>query len=220
MQSASLSEADIESLCQGGTACTQLLDSLGNQAANAKSLANNNAQAILNGTYVQNMYQSLVDSGVLSPSSAFAIAAGLNPLDVAGATEYAFTSNYLSGSGGRWGGASTRQLNYDVGQSLVGYGYTITRGGGVASEEYIPGAGPGSNGGSYVDITAKPSDGVGPTVRVQTVSTLSNGLTPTPSEAAAAARIQAAYPDDTLILIPKGATASQINQAIQGALGK
>jgi hypothetical protein len=30
-----------------------------------------------------------------------------------------------------------------------------------------------------------------------------DGVTPTPGEAAAAARIQAAFPNDTLILVPK-----------------
>jgi filamentous hemagglutinin len=131
-----------------------------------------------------------------------------------------FTSRYLSGAGGRWGSSDTRLLNYDVGQTLKTSGYNVTEGGGVASEEYIAGGGPGSKGGTYVDITAEPANGVGPTVRVQTVTTLRDGVTPTPSEAAAADRIQAAYPNDKVILIPKGASSSQINQAIQKALGK
>jgi filamentous hemagglutinin len=95
-------------------------------------------------------------------------------------------------------------------------GYTITGGGGIASEEYIPGTGPGTLGGTYVDITAV-SPG-GNTVRVQTVTTQGDGVTPTASEQAAAQRIQSAYPSDTLVLIPKGATQAQVNQAIQNAL--
>jgi filamentous hemagglutinin len=95
-------------------------------------------------------------------------------------------------------------------------GYTITGGGGIASEEYIPGSGPGTSGGTYVDITAvSPS---GNTVRVQTVTTQGNGITPTASEQAAAQRIQSAYPNDALILIPKGSSSVQINEAIQSAL--
>ena len=61
----------------------------------------------------------------------------------------------------------------------------------------------------------KPS---GSTVRVQTVTTQPSSLTPTASEQAAAQRIQAVFPGDTLILIPKGANQAQINQAIQKAL--
>ncbi|VVD67547.1 tRNA nuclease CdiA-2 [Pandoraea iniqua] len=127
-----------------------------------------------------------------------------------------FTDKYLDGSGGRWGNTNTRQLNYVVGQTLAKDGYQVTAGGGIASEEYIPGSGPGSSGGSYVDITAKSPNGS--TVRVQTVTTKSDGVTPTTSEQAAAGRIQAAYPNDTLILIPKGSSQAQINQAIKKAL--
>ena len=42
------------------------------------------------------------------------------------------------------------------------------------------------------------------TIRVQTISTLADGVTPTAAEAAAAARIRAAFPNDQLWLIPKG----------------
>ncbi|MGZ2749720.1 two-partner secretion domain-containing protein [Burkholderia stagnalis] len=131
-----------------------------------------------------------------------------------------FTQRYLSESGGRWGTSATRQLNYDVGQKLDDYGYHVTQGGGIRSEEYLGGTGPGTKGGTFVDLTAEPINGIGPKVRVQTVTTQSDGVTPTPSEAAAAARIQAYAPNDKLILIPKGATSSQINQALQKAFGK
>ncbi|WP_231678827.1 filamentous hemagglutinin N-terminal domain-containing protein [Ralstonia solanacearum] len=130
-----------------------------------------------------------------------------------------FTNRYLSESGGRWGTSETRQLNYDVGRSLGQSGYSVTGGGGIASEEYIPGAGPGTRGGTYVDVTAEPMNGIGPKVRVQTVTTMVDGVTPTPTEATAAARIRAAYPDDKLVIIPKGATPDQVKQAIQKALG-
>ncbi len=130
-----------------------------------------------------------------------------------------FTNRYLSESGGRWGTSETRQLNYDVGRSLGQSGYSVTGGGGIASEEYIPGAGPGTRGGTYVDVTAEPMNGIGPKVRVQTVTTMADGVTPTSSEAAAAARIRAAYPDDKLVILPKGATPAQVKQAIQKALG-
>jgi len=41
-------------------------------------------------------------------------------------------------------------------------------------------------------------------MRVQTINTLADGVTPTENEAAAAARIRRAHPDDDLLLIPKG----------------
>jgi filamentous hemagglutinin len=51
-----------------------------------------------------------------------------------------------------------------------------------------------------VDITA--TNGT-QTVRIQTVSTLADGVTLTPFEAAAAARIRAAFPNDGLIVVSK-----------------
>ncbi|WP_338298644.1 DUF637 domain-containing protein [Pandoraea sputorum] len=153
---------------------------------------------------------------IITASSMSGGGSSSNSSSSSGSNETNFTDKYLGGSGGRWGNADTRQLNYVVGQTLIGDGYRVTGGGGVASEEYIRGSGPGSNGGSYVDITAQSPNG--DTIRVQTVSTKSDGVTPTTSEQAAAERIKAAYPNDTLVLIPKGATRDQINQAIQKAL--
>jgi filamentous hemagglutinin len=80
-------------------------------------------------------------------------------------------------------------------------GYKITYGAGEP-EEYLPGDGPGVKGGTYVDITAV-NKITGETVRVQTVDTLADGVTPTPREQEAAARIRQARPNDELILIPK-----------------
>ena len=73
-------------------------------------------------------------------------------------------------------------------------------GAGRSSEEWIPGPGGGTKGGTFVDITA--TDGTS-TLRIQTVSTLSDGVTPTATEAAAAARIRTNFPNDELILFPK-----------------
>jgi hypothetical protein len=107
---------------------------------------------------------------------------------------------YLSESGGRWGGTATRQLNDELATGLIDEGYTITGGAGRASEEFIRGVGPGTRGGTFVDITA--TNGT-KTIRIQTIDTLADGITPTPAEAAAAARIRAAFPNDELRLIPK-----------------
>ena len=106
---------------------------------------------------------------------------------------------YLTESGGRWGSSATRALNDQLARDLIDQGYTITGGAGRASEEYIAGAGPGTTGGTFVDITG--TNGTS-TIRIQTINTLANGA-PTSAEAAAAARIRAAFPNDQLILIPK-----------------
>jgi|GEM_PF-420901 len=107
---------------------------------------------------------------------------------------------YLSGSGGRWGSSSTRALNDELATGLEAKGFTITGGAGRASEEWFAGPGGGTKGGTFVDITA--TNGTS-TIRIQTVTTLSDGVTPTPAEAAAAARIRAQFPNDKLILVPK-----------------
>ena len=108
----------------------------------------------------------------------------------------------MTETGGRWGGTATREQNYAVSQELDSRGYTFgdRPGGGLGPEEYIPGPGPGSAGGTYVDITATAANGR--TVRIQTVTTTADGITPTTSEAAAA-RIRAAFPNDKLLLVPK-----------------
>jgi filamentous hemagglutinin len=56
-------------------------------------------------------------------------------------------------------------------------------------------------GGTYVDVTVRAPNGK--TVRIQTVTMKADGKTPIPSEAAAAARIRAAFPKDKLVLVPK-----------------
>lgn len=103
--------------------------------------------------------------------------------------------------GGRLGGAATRAQNASIAADLESQGYTIIGGGGRLAEEYIPGAGPGTRGSTYVDITAQHNT-TGAITRVQTIDTLADG-SPTAREAAAAARIRSAFPSDTLQLIPK-----------------
>ena len=53
---------------------------------------------------------------------------------------------------------------------------------------------------TFVDITA--TNGT-KTIRIQSIDTLADGITPTADEAAAAGRIRGAFPDDELRLIPK-----------------
>jgi hypothetical protein len=125
----------------------------------------------------------------------------IGPVAAERATLSPFTTRYLAESGGRWGGTATRTQNYGISQTLESRGFTVTNGGGIGPEEFIKGAGPGSKGGTFVDITSTAANGR--TVRIQTIDTLANGL-PTPAEAAAAARIRAAFPGDKLILVPKG----------------
>ena len=78
--------------------------------------------------------------------------------------------------------------------------FTVIHGGGLP-EEYIRGPGPGTQGSTFVDITAVNNE-TGATTRIQTIDTLADG-SPTAREAAAAARIRDAFPNDRLILIPK-----------------
>jgi filamentous hemagglutinin len=107
----------------------------------------------------------------------------------------------LNGSGGRWGGSATRNLNDTIATYYENQNYTVPNGAGRGSEEWIQGPNGGTLGGTWVDITLKAPDGS--ITRIQTVSTLADGVTPTPSELNAATQIQANFPNDTLILIAK-----------------
>jgi len=107
---------------------------------------------------------------------------------------------YLSGSGGRLGGTATRRLNHGLATDLECRGFTVTNGAGRGPEQWIRGPGGGTTGGTWVDITARNGN---QWVRIQTVDTLADGVTLTAREAAAAARIRAAFPNDQLILISK-----------------
>jgi RHS repeat-associated protein len=111
-----------------------------------------------------------------------------------------FFDNFFYRSGGRPGGTPTRSQNAEIGDALESGGYKITGGAGRAPEEAIKGPDGTMKGGTYVDITATKD---GHTVRVQTVTTLADGKTPTPAEQAAAQRIREAFPNDRLYLIPK-----------------
>jgi filamentous hemagglutinin len=108
---------------------------------------------------------------------------------------------YLTGSGGRWGSTGTRLLNDQIATQLENQGYKIIGGAGRESEEWFAAPTGGTKGGTFVDVTARASDGS--IVRVQTIDTLADGVTPTANEAAAAARIRARFPNDRLILVPK-----------------
>jgi hypothetical protein len=144
------------------------------------------------------IYEDAVQASNLSRNSNNSLAAGSStstpPLS-------AFTQRYLTESGGRWGNTATRSQNYNLALDYQNQGYNVTFGGGFRREEYIGGSGPGNRGGTFVDLTVVSRDGR--TIRIQTVDTLSDGITPTPREAAAAARIRAAFPNDELRLIPK-----------------
>ena len=131
----------------------------------------------------------------------------VSPLAEAGATA---AVEALSGAakveatvstGGRLGSVTTRAQNAAVADSLESRGFTVTGGGGRLPEEYLPGPGGGRRGSTFVDTTATRN---GKTVRVQTVDTRADGVTPTTREANAAARIRAQQrPGDHTVLIPK-----------------
>jgi hypothetical protein len=102
--------------------------------------------------------------------------------------------------GGRLGSQATRDQISILAGKLENNGWEITGGGGRLPGEYIPGPGGARKGSSYPDITATKN---GKTLRVNTVDTRANGVTPTTREAKNAARIRTQKPDDTLILVPK-----------------
>jgi RHS repeat-associated protein len=106
------------------------------------------------------------------------------------------------GSGGRWGGENTRFQLHVYAKFLESKGWKIVNGGGgLMPEEYLPGSGPGTNGSNYVDLTATKN---GVVLRINTVTTKSDGITPTLEEAAAAALIRSKIPpNDVLMLLPK-----------------
>lgn len=109
---------------------------------------------------------------------------------------------YLKGSGGRWGGTATRNLNYELGIMLRGRGFSLGSrpGGGFGPEEYIPAINSGVTGSTYVDITAISPNGT--ILRLQTINVTKDG-SPTRNELSAAERMKFAFPNDALILMPK-----------------
>ena len=103
-------------------------------------------------------------------------------------------------TGGRLGKETTREHVREVATELERRGWTITGGGGVRAEEYLPGVGGSRRGSNYLDITATKN---GRTLRINTIDTLVDGVTPTANEARAAASIRAKTCGDHLLLIPK-----------------
>ena len=109
--------------------------------------------------------------------------------------------------GGRLGNATTRQHLREVANALEHRGWTVTAGGGRHPEEYIRSATGTRAGSSYPDTTATKG---GRTLRINTVDTLVDGITPTARERRNAARmrknLRASNADSHLLLIskPKG----------------
>ena len=104
-------------------------------------------------------------------------------------------------AGGRLGNAATRAQVAEIVTELRRRGWQITRGGGEFKEEYLPSMSGTQTGSNWVDITAIKD---GKILRINTVDTLADGVTPTRREAAAAASIRAkASPGDHLLLVPK-----------------
>jgi hypothetical protein len=124
--------------------------------------------------------------------------------------EYPDISIKPRGMDGPIGNLATQTLEGDLARHLEGQGWKLKAGAGSGQkQEWIPGSGPGRTGGTAVDVTAERMvDGQLQRVRVQTVTTLADGKTPTLIEEAAAARIRAAFPNDRLIVVPKGAPQS------------
>lgn len=105
-------------------------------------------------------------------------------------------------AGGRLGNAATRGQIDDIATALESRGYTITGGGGRRPEEFLKPLGGGRRGGSYPDITA--THPIYPTLRINTVDVLKNGITPTARELKNAARIRSQIGQgEHLLLIPK-----------------
>jgi hypothetical protein len=102
--------------------------------------------------------------------------------------------------GGRLGNKKTREHIEQVADELESRGWTITGGGGRLPEEYLPGPGGARKGSSYPDITATKN---GRTLRINTVDTHADGISPTTRETTNAARIRSQTPGDHLLTIPK-----------------
>ena len=110
------------------------------------------------------------------------------------------TTKMVPNPGGRLGSPETRAHIADVRGELKSRGFEITGGGGVQPEEYIRGPSGGRKGSAFPDITATKG---GRTIRINTVDTLKDGVTPTARERRNANRIRSLQPSDHLLLIPK-----------------
>ena len=105
-----------------------------------------------------------------------------------------------TGAGGRLGNDTTRRQIAKIARELERRGWRITGGGGRFKEEYLRPLNGGRKGGSYLDITAEKGTRV---LRINTIDTLTDGLTPTAREWRNALRIRLQRPSDHLLLIPK-----------------
>jgi len=94
--------------------------------------------------------------------------------------KYIFGKGSLKTFGGRLGNETTRNQIYNIGNQLKQRGYTITGGGQRRAEEYLRPLSGGRKGGSYIDITATHPNY--PTLRINTVDVLKDGVTPTTRE--------------------------------------
>jgi RHS repeat-associated protein len=151
--------------------------------------------------------QVVIDSGVFNPVIDMAKSAA-NKLPIIRDANRALDKfrNWVSKSinsppkNGRLGSASTRDQIDDIAGEMERRGWEVTNGGGRFPEEYIRGAGGGTKGSSYPDITAQKN---GRTLRINTIDTLTDGVTPSPRETMNAQRIRNQKPTDHLLLIPK-----------------
>ncbi len=142
--------------------------------------------------------------------SGVAVGKGLKTLDAveniieSGAKGAGKADDVIDGTktGGRLGSAATRNQINDIATDLESRGYTITGGGGRKAEEYLKPLGGGRKGSSYPDITATHPNR--PTLRINTVDVLKDGVTPTSRELNNAARIRTQIGQgEHLLLIPK-----------------
>ena len=105
--------------------------------------------------------------------------------------------------GGRLGNAATRQHVREVAEALRRRGWDIIGGSGLP-EEYIRSASGARRGSSYADITAQKE---GKTLRINTVDTLVDGVTPSARERRNAQRmrenLRSRGEDAHVLLIPK-----------------
>ncbi|MEZ4861706.1 MAG: SpvB/TcaC N-terminal domain-containing protein [Caldilineaceae bacterium] len=145
------------------------------------------------------------DAAVQSASIASGLQEKFSPAElgfstILGGTGGGISAKLMAAKGpGILGKQATRDQLNAIAAELERRGYTITGGGDRLPEEYLPGPGGGRKGSSHVDITATKN---GRTLRVNTIDTLADGVTPDKREAGNAARIRA-QTGGHLLLIPK-----------------
>lgn len=120
-------------------------------------------------------------------------------LGVGGAAVHAKATEIKGAQSGRNGTQKTRDQLNAIAANVERRGWRVTNGGDRRPEEYISGPNGSRKGSSYPDITATKN---GKTLRVNTVDTYSDGVTPTKREATNAARIRQ-QTGEHLVIIPK-----------------